>query len=234
MTLFMRLAVWAGLSFATIGCGLLNDATKFSVDTEWQTFTLDSAQLGLSVPGGTTVPAVNCTAANDICAQASSGFACGSGNFACNIHCGTSSTCEISAEGVQGTPIDLSKKISGQADALSKVSLQRMVYNTDENTLNIDTPEFVFYVGPQGATKITDGGVVRLGTMPTIPKGTTPNEIIAVTDEGNAALTTFVKNYQTPFQLLGKVALSFASGAPVPQGRITLKLKAYFEIEPVK
>jgi len=236
MLLGKMIAACSSLLFLIGGCDLLSDATKFTVDTDWQVFSVDSAALGLSVPSGSALPAIPCSTANDLCAQATSPMKCGGQSYACRVQCGSKATCEVVASTEQSTSIDLSQQIKNntQASALNKVALQRMVFNTEENTLNFDTPSMEFYVGPNAATKTTDAGVVFFGTMPSIPHGTKLNGEITVTAAGKSALADRVKNYQTPFRLLAKAALSFASGSPLPQGRAVVKLKAYFEIEPLK
>jgi hypothetical protein len=197
---------------------------------------VDSAQLGLKVPAGTTIPAVQCTAANDICAQATSPISCATQTFTCSAKCGSGGTCALSASTEIFTSIDLSTQIKNQtqASALSKVSLDRVVLNTDENTLNFATPSVELYVGPSSATKTTDAGVVLFGTLPAIAAGQKLNQAVEVTQAGKDALSNFVKNYTTPFRMLAKASVSFASGDPLPQGKLTLKVKAYFEVEPLK
>ena len=69
--------------------------------------------------------------------------------------------------------------------------------------------------------------------MPSIPSKQTPNAKVPVTDAGARALEGYVKNYKTPFKLLGKAAMKFASGDAVPTGKISLKFKAYFKIDPL-
>jgi hypothetical protein len=221
---------------AAFGCDLLNDATKFTVETDWQVFSVDSAQLGLKVPSGSVIPAVSCTAANDICAQASSGISCAGPSFTCAVKCGSGGTCELAASTEIFTSIDLSSQIKNQtqASALSKVALDRVVLNTDENTLSFATPKVELYVGPSAASKITDAGVVLFGTLPAIAAKQILNEAVNVTEAGKNALSDFVKNYQTPFRMFAKASIGFASGDPLPQGKLTLKVKAYFQVEPLK
>jgi hypothetical protein len=218
------------------GCWLLNDATKFSIETEWQYFSIDSASLGLTVPSGTAVPAVPCNQVNDVCKTSGSGIACKGGGFTCEIACGSKGTCGIQANAIQSTSIDLSQQIKNntQASALSKVSLQRVIYHVTENTLNFDTPQFDVLVGPAGSTSPGDTSVYLLGVVPAIPLGSMPKEAMVVTEIGKDSMSGFVKAYQTPFQLLVHETLSFASGDPIPQGRLAVQIKAYFEVEPMK
>jgi len=229
----LRALVALALLAAAVGCDWLSDATTFTVDTDWKQITLDADTLGIAVAGG-TVPAVSCTPQNDICAQASSGISCNAQTYGCVVQCGQN-TCEIVASAEVNSTVDLSEKIKSQtsASALSKVSFQRMVYNTEVNTLNFDTPVIDIFVGPGAAATTTDAGVIKLATMPSIPKGQIVNDLLNATEEGKNKLSDLVKDYQNPFKFFVKATLRFASGAEVPKGKLTLKLKAYFEIEPL-
>lgn len=233
-----RGAVAAALLVAAgIGCGLLEDATTFTIDTDWKTITVDSDALGLTVPSGATIPAVSCTKTNDICAKGTSVIKCtGQGTaYACAVQCGDKATCEVSATAEINTSVDISQKVKSQTSAsvLSKVTFDRMVYNTVENTLTFDTPTIEIFVGPNTATKTTDAGVTRFATMASIPKGQKPNALVNATEEGKNALSAFVKAYQVPFKFFVKATLRFASGDPIPHGKLTLNLKAYLEITPL-
>jgi hypothetical protein len=208
--------------------------TTFSVDTDWQSFSVDSAALGLTVPSGSIIPAINCSAANDPCASASSQIKCSGQGYSCSTKCGAKGTCELSATAETATTIDLSSQIKGktQASALSTVSLNRVVLNTDANTLNFDTPKVELYVGPNTASKSADA--VLFATIPAIKKGELKNEEIPTTNAGKDAVSGYVKNYTVPFKMFAKPSLTFASGDPLPQGKLSIKVKAYFTIQPLK
>jgi hypothetical protein len=217
---------------AAPGCGLLDDATTFTLETDWKAFTVDSSALGVAIPGA-TVPAVPCTSQNDICAQSSSGISCSGQTYACTVQCGAQGSCEIVATAEVGTTVDVSDKVKNQtsASALSKVSFTRMLYRATENTLSFDTPQITIFVGPNGATKTTDAGVVKFATMPAVPKGQKPSGEVNATDQGKAALAGFVQNYSTPFKVFVKASLEFQSGDPLPQGRFTMEVNGFFQVE---
>jgi hypothetical protein len=232
----LRIAVAAGLVLAAaFGCDLLKSATTFTVDTDWQQLTVDSASLGLTVPSGSVIPGIPCTAAADPCATATSQISCVGATYSCKVQCGASAKCEVVASAESFMPIDLSQKVKSglQSNALNKVTVRQVIYNTDDNTLNFDTPKIELFVGPSTATKTTDAGVVAFATMDPIPRGTKPNAEIIPTDAGKEALAGFVRDYQTPFRLLAKASLRFATGDSIPQGRLALKVKAYLDIVPL-
>jgi len=172
----------------------------------------------------------------DVCAAATSQLSCGgTGLYTCKIQCGAKKTCEVAAIAEQFTDINLSSQIKNktQASALSKVSLQNVLLDTVQNTLTFDTPQVDLFVGPTSATSSTDTGVVPFVTLPPIPKGQTVDKEIPTSDAGKSALAGFVKNFQTPFRMFGRASVSLASGDPVPQGKLELRVKAIFEVEPL-
>jgi hypothetical protein len=234
-TVFRAIAALSLLLAAAFGCGLLEDATKFTIDTGWKEFTVDSAALGVTIPGGTTVPSVPCTTQNDVCAQATSQVSCSGQTYSCSVQCGSQGTCEIAASAEVATTVDVSDKVKNNtsASALSKVSFKYMLYRVTENTLTFDTPEIEIFVGPSSATKTTDSGVVKFATMPAIAKGQKPDGQVNATEQGKSTLADFIKNYQTPFKFFVKASLRFASGAPLPQGKLTVQVNGYFEAEPL-
>ena len=218
---------------AAFGCGLLEDATTFSIDTGWKTVTVDSDALGVTIPSGSVIPAVPCSSANDICAQATSGVSCNAQTYGCKIQCGSGGKCEILANAEIGETVDISQKVQSQtsASALSKVSFNYMLYKVEQNTLTFDTPEITVYVGPNTANTTADSGVVKFATIDSIPKGQTPDGQLPATSAGKTALSEFVKNYKTPFKFFVKADLRFPSGSPLPKGKLSLKVNGYFQIE---
>lgn len=212
---------------AVVLAGLAGCDTGFMVDTGWQNLDVNADQLGMK---GGKLPNVSCTS-DQMCG---SGIPCGSSTFSCNFGC-VDKQCQVAATYEHGTVVDLRQAIKNQTTAtvLSHVSLNRVVFNTDVNTLSIDTPQFDLYLGGQNATKTTDKDVVRFATVPSIKAKTQPNNYVNVTDAGKAELEKRVYNYQNPFKLFGKVKLTFKGGQELPSGRLKLKIKAYFKIEPL-
>ena len=96
---FLRTTVAAILLLAAgFGCGLLEDATTVTIETGWKSVTVDSDALGVTIPSGSVIPAVSCSASNDICAQATSGVTCNGQTYGCKVQCGSGGSCEIVAD----------------------------------------------------------------------------------------------------------------------------------------
>lgn len=217
------------------GCDLLKDAASFTVCTDYEKFSIDSAQVGLSAAAGQIVPEIACTTTQDICAQATAQISCSGGSYACEIKCGASAKCEVTAT-VEAPPktIDLSQKIKNslQASAIDSVSLESVKYRITANSLNFNTPSINVYVGPNTATKSSDGTL--FATIPSIAKGQTePDGKLTPTAAGQTALNGFVKNYQTPFNLLSSATMSFSTGDPLPQGKLEGEIASCFKISPL-
>ena len=235
MVRLKRMLVMAipAMALTASGCDILKDATTVKVCTEWQKVAVDTAQIGVSASGA-SVPDIPCTAGGvDVCGQASSQISCGGASYDCAVQCGASAKCEVEATvKAPAQTIDFSKKIqnSFQASAIDKVSLDGVEYRVSANSLNFDTPAISIYVGPNTAAKVGDGGVVLFASMPTIPRGTTPASALTPTAAGQAALSGFVKNYQTPFKLLSTATLKFQAGDTLPAGKLDASLRACFKI----
>lgn len=221
--------------FSAGGCGLLEDATSFTVCTDPQQIVVDAAELGVTMPVA-SVPAISC-ASQDICAAASDQLACGGQSYDCDIVCGSSGNCQIDGTAYHYAPVDLSKNSDFNSKvgskALDKVSLERVEYQVTENTLNFDTPQLAVFVGPTTALKPSDAGVTAFANMPAVPAGTQPTGNLTPTSEGQAALSGYVQNYQTPFHILGSASMTFESGAALPAGRMTATIRACFKVNPL-
>lgn len=230
----MRRMSWVlAAALVTAGCGLFKDATTVTVDTDWQEFVLDADALGISA-AGVGFPSIPCGAA-DVCAQATEQIACDSSKYQCGLKCGAGGTCEVWAAAQESVKIDMSSRVTTQtqADALSEVEFDRLVYNTEENTLNFTTPTVTFYVGPESATLTTDPGVVRFAELEPIAPGDAPNKELPADPAGQQALSAFVKDYTIPFRILAEASLGFGAGQELPKGRLQMIVKAYFKVDPL-
>lgn len=217
---------------AAFGCGLLEDATAFTVASDWYKVTIDTASLGVSVPAGNVIPAVPCNMGCDKTA-----ITCGGQKYSCKIQCGSNSNCEVVGVVEEAMPVDLTQQINNQAGAkaLSKAELSAAYYSTEDgNSLNFATPKIEIFIGPAAATKTTDSGVVRFATLPAIPAGKQlpATKLDDISAEGNNALSSYVLN-RAAFKFLVKATLAFPSGSPIPQGRLVFKVQAHIKVTPL-
>ncbi|MFH1132727.1 MAG: hypothetical protein V1754_15435 [Pseudomonadota bacterium] len=221
------------VGFGSAGCDLLSSATTFSIYTDYEEFTIDTNQVGLTATGE-TVPVIDC-ANNDICSQASDQLNCGGKEYSCDIQCGAGSTCEVVAAFEGNTEVDISKEVGNQVsqEALEKVTISQVEYEIPNNTLNFKTPQIDFYVGPRNATNTSDSGVELLGTMLGIAAGATPTDLMTIKGAGGAKFAELAKTYNVPFKFFAKATLSFASGSPIPVGSMKVRLRAKIKVTPL-
>jgi hypothetical protein len=223
------------LAFALLipaGCELLSDALSFTIYSDWETVTMDSAQLGLTFTG--TVPPVPCSASADVCSAAASLQCTGTG-YTCTLQCGGSGNCEIVASFDTSTSINISEEVTNETAAsnLDKVTVQAVQYQVSENSFNFATPGMDIYVGPNTAAAIGDSGVTLLASIPAIAAGARPDATMNTTSSGQAKLEELAKNYKTPFKIFARATATYASGDPVPTGRMTISIRAGFKITPL-
>jgi len=225
------LALWS----AAGGCGLLNYSYSF-----------DAQEFNQSLGDQShpeTVPTVACTpgASPDPCAAAQAQLPAGSGTLTCDA---TKKSCVGSAELRLPQEIDLRKAMTSLPSevvqfTVDSVAIDKITYWVKTNTLNVTTPPVDVYVAPDAATKETDAGAVKLGTVASLAakstdcgdkqdaKGetgvTTRVCDLPLTDAGQRALGEFVKNYKTtPFKIIVHTVVTAEGGTPVPAGAIDL------------
>ena len=223
------------LAFILYRCGLLSEATTVTVDTGWITLGFDTASLGIQTNASSpNLPTIQCSNENDTCEDMNQSIQCDSAaSPPCTFDCGGNGTCALHTQ-LSGTiPVDLSSQIQSQTQskAIDKVNLDRINLNTVTNTLNMDLPQVSLYVGPASAASPTDPGVVLFATLPPIKSKEIKNVAIPVTDAGKAALSSFIKNYKSPFRILQQAPLTFSGGVALPQNALEIKIKAYFQVE---
>ncbi len=220
------------LSLLACGCGLLEDMVSFTIETNWRYVTMDTARLGVSLPGGVTViPSLSCSQDSQCGAQ----FKCNSGSgFSCMARC-LSGKCGIVATFEQGSTADISQEITGQTTAtvIDKVSVSQVKYKATENSLNFTTPQIEVLVGPASATSASASNVKRFARMPKIDKGQLKSGDMELYGEGAQEMERRVKDYRNPFKFFTKTTLTFVSGNALPKGKITLGFNVYLFIEPL-
>lgn len=227
---WVRGACAAGvLIAAALGCGLLEDATAFTVTTKWYSITIDTATLGVNVPAGNVIPAVDCGIGCD-----KANISCGGQKYSCKVQCGAGNKCALVASVEEYMHVDITQEINNQAGtkALSKAELSQAAYSTEKgNSLNFPTPKIEVFIGAGNAS--TSSGATRFATLPSIGAGQKVKAALQdITPEGNAALQHFILNRQ-PFRFFVKATLTFASGSQLPQGKLVFEVQARIKVTPL-
>ncbi len=106
----------------------------------------------------------------------------------------------------------------------------RWTYEVVNNSLNVDTPELQVYVAPMSVMDPGDPLAQQIGTIASVPAGTTLGPVAMIfTADGQAALTATLANFKNPFNLIVGGTLMPASGDELPRGKLdaTVHIKAH-------
>jgi hypothetical protein len=201
------------LALSLAACGLINsDVTQFKVRFPAKDFTVDASAFGLK--GGGVVPAVpcsvNCTArAADLCSGA------------CTASCeDATSLCQAHVPVTVKNDYDLSTEAPDYAQFASQnivsVSVDSIVFNITQNTLNVDTPTLTVSLQPQ-----TGGGAAEIvGTIPAVRAGQTGSVAVVFGAGGQATLKKFMDNFKTRFSVLVTGDVVVKGGQAAPTGKL--------------
>ena len=215
----------AALGVGAAGCGLIS-SNIFDI-----TIGLSSQTYGHDF--GTTsgkVPKIACPATPDPCG-ALAGQVPGASNGRCDE---ALKVCAADVSVVLPSTVNLSMDSSFASSVGSKavrfVHTIDLAYGVNMNSTTFDIPPLQLYIGPSGAKQPTDQGVVALGTLQAIPRGTlipAGSQHVTIL-EGTAAHDKFayyVQNPMVPFVLMVATKTTVRGDDPIPAGKIQLVIK---------
>lgn len=213
---------------AGAGCGLVDsDVTDIDISLPEREVTVDTADWQLS--GNERLQEVDCSQDESVCSTALAEL-CGSEEV-CSGVCGSTSSCEISVRVALWHTFDLAaeqpelQQIEGQP--LVDVRIDRVYYTVGENSLDVDSPPLTVYVAPEGVMSPDGRGAQVVGTIPSVPAGTTVEEAdVELTAEGKDRLAARMKDYDSPFNLIVGSELTIQAGETLPRGRMVTVIKA--------
>jgi len=231
-------AVAVPLAFAT-GCGLISsDLAKVSFDLPPKTYTFDTGQAdwNASMTGAfAMVPSIPCSASADCCPVTISAAGIDCSMLICDS---VSASCAFAVT-VQSPPqmIDLKNEAQIPSSLSNQsaidITVNKLTYDVNQNTLNVDLPPVDLYVGPQGSTKVSDPGVVKFATVPAIPHATTlANGNIPLDAAANQVFENIGMHLGTPFVFLAQTQVVLPGGTPAPTGALTLTIKGQLSAKP--
>jgi len=232
------LAIALPLTFAT-GCGLINsDLAKVSFDLPPKTYTFDTGQAdwSSSMTGAfAMVPTIACTANTDCCPLAISAAGIDCSMLVCDAPSGSCAFAVV----VQSPPqmIDLKNEAQIPSSLANQsvidITVNKLTYDVNQNSLNVDLPPVDLFVGPQGTTKVSDPGVVKFATVPSIPHGTTKTDgNIPIDAAANQVFENIGMHLGTPFVFLAQTRVVIPGGTPAPTGALTLTIKGQLSAKP--
>jgi hypothetical protein len=226
---------WLAALFAG-GCSLINSGTlAYDYAFDPQQF---SAKLG-DEKTMATVPSVACdpNAKMDACAAAQVNLPATAAKLACDP---TTRMCVANVELRLPYPVDLSmQSLPGPVVnyGVDHVTIKKIAYWVMTNTVNVSLPPIDLYVASAAAADENDPSAVKVGSVAGLPARSAtcvdaadpsgdpaasgaPVCDLMLSMTGEAALATFVKNYQTPFQFIAHTKFTVKPGGPLPTGTL--------------
>ncbi len=224
----MRRALCLAIVLAGAGCGLVDsDVTDIDLSLPEREVTVDTADWQLS--SNERLQSVDCSQDQQICATGLAEL-CGSEDV-CSGSCGNGDRCQVSVRVALWHTFDLGaerpelQQIEGQP--LVDVRIERVYYSVDENSLDVDSPPLTVYVAPEGIMSPDDNQAQVVGTIPSVSAMTTVEEAdVELTAQGKERLAGFMKDYDTPFNLIVGSELTIQAGDTLPHGRMVTVIKA--------
>jgi hypothetical protein len=228
----LGVALLLGLS----ACGLINsDIAKVTFDLPPQKVSFDLASYHL--PAGNTVP-VPCGDGQLVadCCHPPAGLPtvdCTATPLLCLPNQGTN-VCTAEVTATQSTTVDLSNVDPRlmSAKSLANITINRISYTVDSNSLNTDLPPATIYLAPHGVTDPGDMNAKKFGTLPSSPAGTTPTGNVTLEPAAAATFSSFTRDLSMSFNLIVKATLDIPSGAPVPSGAVQITVTGKLQASP--
>ena len=217
------------LGLIALGCGCdQTTSATFTVGLEADLSTADfpvPEELREDGPSGPVVRAVLC-----------SGGACPSAPSA-PVTC-VSEVCDpepLTVSAPVGDVIDLDayagdlSEVVGEIDSLE---ILEITYQVQGNTLSIPVEDVEVFWGPAGAVAIDPAmGVQRMGTVPSIPAGATPDGAVNLDPAGTAAFTQYFETTAHRYRFFVRTGADLTPGGPFPQGDLAVTVRMRVRIE---
>lgn len=238
LRLLMALASAAPLT-VVLGCGLISsDIATVSFDLPPKTYSFDTSQAGWK--GATssafaTVPAIPCAADADCCAPAIAAAGIDCSTLICDA---PTQACAFAVT-VESPPqtIDLKQEApelsSFGNQSVLDISVSKLSYDVNQNTLNVDLPPVDLFLAPQGTTSTADPAAVRFATVPAIAHGVTlTGGDIPLEPAATTAFENIGMHFGTPFVFLARTRVVVPGGTPAPMGALTLTVRGRLSAKP--
>ena len=212
----------------TAGCGLIDsNIADIQLTLPEQSVVVNAADWNLS--DDDSLPSIDCSQDPSICVQSSDSFCDTGAPGDCESTCGEStSTCELNLGFSIVQTLELGSETPELAELdgkpLVSVTISRVSYTIVENSLNTDLPEIGVYLGPMDVTSSGDSGAVLVGPMVPIAAGSSDPGEMNLSEDGQELLTSYIKNYSTPFNMLVDTRLDIEAGDDMPTGQLNLNV----------
>lgn len=220
-----RLVVASVLALGISACGLISsDVTETSFDLPPRMYSFDASTfnapsgIASEVPCGVApvadccnptppLPAPDCSATPLTCEQNENGMM----------------VCTATVTVSQGSPINLGQEVPQLSGftGIVNIKIKRIGYSVTTNTLNVDLPDVILYLAPQGVTDPADPSATKFGTLPGILAGTTVTGDVILEPNAAGVLNSFAQNIATPFNFIAATTLRVTRS---PTGKIDLTI----------
>jgi len=217
----MRRLVVAGLlALASGGCGLISsDVTETPFDLPAQTYSFDSATF--NAPAGISQE-IPCGAGQLVtdCCNPPIGPApdCNANMIACEPNASGTDVCTATVPVSQSQTLNLGQQVPNLGNHVT-IKIKRISYVVNANTLNLNLPDVILYLAPQGVTDTRDA--MRFGTLPAIAAGTTPSGNVVLDSNAASVFNMYTANIQTPFNFIAATQVKVSQS---PTGRIDMTI----------
>ena len=117
-------------------------------------------------------------------------------------------------------------KLADYAGKFKRIQISRITYEATGNSLTFDVPPMTLYLGPVGAKKPTEMGVLELATTPTVAKGTNGVQNATINEMNRDKLSALIQSLS-----VGAIAQAtpvVKQGEPFPpSGKVDIKVTIY-------
>lgn len=122
-----------------------------------------------------------------------------------------------------GDVIDLDALLAETRDvgvrSIESYTIEEVRYGVRLNTLAFDVGPIEIYWGPAAATSIDPAlGVHRLGTVPVVARGSTPEGTVELDEAGVAALSAYLVETGARVRFFAQTVIDLDPGDPFPEG----------------
>lgn len=230
----MRRLVFASLLGLLVGCGLISsDVAEIKFNLPPRMYSFDSSSF--NVPAGATTE-VACGAGQivtDCCAPPAPLPApdCSATPITCEQNENGMDVCMAQATISQSQMMNLGQEVqqlSGLTGLVS-ISIKRISYQITANTLDVNVPDVILYLAPNGVTDPNDPSAKKFGTLPAIPAGTMTAGDVVLEPNSAQVLESFTSNIQSPFMFIAATTLKVSHS---PTGRIDMTISGQLAASP--
>ena len=156
---------------------------------------------------------------------------CSANPITCEQNENGTNVCMAQATISQSQMMNLGMEVS-QLSGLTGVvtiSIKRIGYQVNSNTLDVDLPDVSLYLAPAGVTDASDPNAQKFGTMPAISAGSTPTGDVVLEPNAKQVLASFTSNLQSPFNFIATTTLKVSHA---PTGAIDMTINGQLSASP--